>query len=395
MTRPTVRIGLETLLDDPPSLLNGARFGLLMNEASVDFRLCYACDLLAEAFPGQLSAIFSPQHGLWCEEQDNMIETQHGFYRPLGIPVYSLYSETRRPTAEMLQGLDCLLIDLQDVGTRVYTFAWTVSHCLEACATAGIPVVVLDRPNPLGGEICEGPLLDDAFSSFVGRTAIPMRHGLTMGELALLANDQLDIGAEVHVVPMHGWRRGMLYPETGRPWLPTSPNMPRLETAIVYPGQVLIEGTNLSEGRGTTVPFEVVGAPYVDPDMLAKSLAPYSTPGITIRPVRFRPTFSKWADASCGGVALHVTDPAAVRSYAATLAILACVRSLYPEDFAWLQPPYEYESVRMPIDILSGSTHLRDAVDANHTSPADVRRLAELDVDNWLRRSSQFWGQGS
>jgi len=390
MAQPTVLVGLEVLLDEPPSVLNGARFGLLMNQASVDFRLRYACDLLAATFPGQLAAIFSPQHGLWCEEQDNMIETQHGFYRPLGVPVHSLYSETRRPTAEMLKELDCLLVDLQDVGTRVYTFVWTVSHCLEACAEAGIPVVVLDRPNPLGGDIFEGPLLDDAYSSFVGRAAIPMRHGLTLGELAFLANDELGIGAELHVVPMRGWRRGMLYPETGRPWIPTSPNMPRLETALVYPGQVLIEGTNLSEGRGTTVPFEVVGAPYVDPDALIESLAPYSMPGISIRPVRFRPTISKWADASCGGVALYVVDPAAVRSYTATLAILACVRSFYPEDFAWLPPPYEYESVRMPIDILTGNSHVRETIDADQTSPADVQRLAELDVDDWLQRSSQF-----
>jgi len=390
MDQPAVHIGLEVLLDEPLSILNGARCGLLMNQASVDFRLRYACDLLAATLPGQLAALFSPQHGLWCEEQDNMIETQHGSYRPLGIPVYSLYSETRRPTAEMLQDLDCLMVDLQDVGTRVYTFVWTVSHCLEACAEAGIPVVVLDRPNPLGGDVCEGPLLDDAYSSFVGRAAIPMRHGLTLGELALLANDELGIGAELHVVPMRGWRRGMPYPETGRLWLSTSPNMPRLETALVYPGQVLIEGTELSEGRGTTVPFEVVGAPYIDPDMLSESLASYSTPGITIRPVRFRPTFSKWADASCGGVAVHIADPAAVRSYAATLAILACVRSLYPEDFAWLPPPYEYESVRMPIDILSGDSRLRDAIDADRTSPAQIQRLVEFDVDGWLQRASQF-----
>lgn len=390
MKQPTVRIGLEVLLDEPPSILNGARFGLLMNQASVDFRLRYACDLLAAAFPGQLAAIFSPQHGLWCEEQDNMIETQHGSYRPLGIPIHSLYSETRRPTAEMLRKLDCLLVDLQDVGTRVYTFIWTVSHCLEACAEAGIPVVVLDRPNPLGGDVSEGPLLDDAYSSFVGRAAVPMRHGLTMGELALLANERLGIGAELHVVPMQGWRRKMLYPETGLPWIPPSPNMPRIETALVYPGQVLIEGTNLSEGRGTTVPFELAGAPFVDPDELTESLAPYAMPGITIRPVRFRPTFSKWADASCGGVAMYVADPVEVRSYATTLAILACMRSLYPKDFAWLPPPYEYESVRMPIDILSGNRHLRETIDADQTSPADVRRLAELDVEDWLQCSSQF-----
>lgn len=271
-----------------------------------------------------------------------------------------------------------------------YTFVWTVSHCLEACAEVGIPVVVLDRPNPLGGDICEGPLLDEAYCSFVGRAAIPMRHALTVGELALLVNGQLDSSAELHIVPMRGWQRGMLFSQTGRTWIPTSPNMPRLETTLLYPGQVLIEGTNLSEGRGTTIPFEVVGAPFVDPDLLCTALTGYPTPGITVRPVRFRPTFSKWADESCGGVALSPTEHAAVRSYVATLSILACVRSLYPDDLAWLPPPYEYEVVRMPIDILSGSSLLRNAIDSDQTSPEDVRGLAELDDGRWLQRSDQF-----
>ncbi len=390
MLQPAVRIGLEIVLDDPPSILMGSRFGLLMNQASVDGRFRYACDLLAERFPGRLAALFSPQHGLWCEEQDNMIETGHGVYRPLGIPVHSLYSETRRPTAQMLQGLDCLLVDLQDVGTRVYTFIWTVSHCLEACAEAGIPVVVLDRPNPLGGEICEGPILEGGFTSFIGRAAIPMRHALTLGEMALLVNDMLAIGADVQVVAMQGWRRKMLWPETGRPWVMPSPNMPRLETAVVYPGQVLVEGTTLSEGRGTTTPFEVVGAPYIDPQRLAARLADYATPGLAIRPVRFRPTFNKWAGQSCGGVALHYTDPTAVRCYATTVAIFACLKSLYPEQFSWLSPPYEYEAVLMPIDILTGSSRLRGALDSGLASPEEISELAALDVDRWRERSRSF-----
>ncbi len=390
MPQPTVRIGVEALLDERPSILGGSRFGLLMNQASVESGLRYACDVLAERFPGQLAAIFSPQHGLWCEEQDNMIESGHGVYGPLGVPVHSLYSETRRPTAEMLDGLDCLVIDLQDVGTRVYTFIWTVSHCLEACAEVGIPVVVLDRPNPLGGEICEGPALEEGFTSFIGRASIPMRHGLTIGEVALLTNDMLGIGAELQVVPMQGWRREMFYPETGCPWVTTSPNMPRLETAVVYPGQVLIEGTTLSEGRGTTTPFEVVGAPYIEPERLAAALADHSTPGLTIRPVRFRPTFNKWADESCGGVALHTNDPGAVRSYTTTVALLACLRSLYPPQFTWLPPPYEYEGTLMPIDILSGSSRLRETVDGGGTTPADVERLAELNVEAWREQSRPY-----
>ncbi|HID24302.1 MAG TPA: DUF1343 domain-containing protein [Planctomycetaceae bacterium] len=386
-----MRVGLEVLLDRPPEWMTGARLGLLMNQASVDWRGRYACDLVADAFSGRLEAIFSPQHGLWCEEQDNMIETPHGVYRRLGIPVYSLYSDTRRPTAEMLEKIDCLLVDLQDVGTRVYTFVWTVSHCLEACAEVGVPVVVLDRPNPLGGDVFEGPLLDPAFVSFVGRAAIPMRHGLTLGELARLIDEELGLGAELRVIPMQGWRRSMLFPATGRSWVAPSPNMPRFETAVVYPGAVLFEGTNLSEGRGTTTPFELVGAPYIDPFDLADALAEYPTPGLVVRPVRFRPTFNKWADESCGGVAWGFLEARAVRSYTAALSILACVRQLYPAHFAWSEPPYEYETVRMPIDIVSGRDQLRRSLDEGHTSPQDVRRLAELDVDAWRDRAARYF----
>ena len=390
VTEAKVRIGLEVLLEGPSSIVDGSRFGLLMNQASVDSRLGYACDVLAERFPGQLASLFSPQHGLWCEEQDNMIETGHSLYRPLGIPIYSLYSETRQPTAEMLQGLDYLLVDLQDVGTRVYTFIWTVTHCLEACAEVGIPVVVLDRPNPLGGEVCEGPILEGGFTSFIGRAAIPMRHALTIGEMALVTNDMLAIGAEVHVVPMQGWSRDMYYRDTGCPWVAPSPNMPRLETTVVYPGQVLVEGTTLSEGRGTTAPFEVVGAPYIEPERLARALAEYPTPGLTIRPIRFVPTFSKWADVSCGGIALHCSDVAAVRSYTMTVALFACLRKLYPEEFTWLSPPYEYEETLMPIDILSGSSRLRETLDSGGTGPGDVVGLAEVDDGQWWAKVRRF-----
>jgi uncharacterized protein YbbC (DUF1343 family) len=378
------------LVDEQSDRLRDSCFGLLMNQASVDSNWRYACDLLAESFPGKLAAVFSPQHGLWCEEQDNMIETGHGVYSLLGIPVHSLYSETRRPTAEMLDGLDCLVVDLQDVGTRVYTFVWTVSHCMEACADAGIPVVILDRPNPLGGVVCEGPCLEEEFSSFVGRAMIPMRHGLTLAELALLLNGELNIGADVQIIPMQGWQREMHFPDTGLFWTAPSPNMPRWETVLVYPGQVLIEGTTLSEGRGTTIPFEVVGAPYVDQNQLAEALTDYSTPGVAIRPIRFRPTFNKWEDSSCGGVAVHVTDAATARSYMTTLAIIACIKKLYPNHFTWLPPPYEYESRLMPIDILTGSSALRETFDAGHTSPDDVQRLAELDTDDWLDRTRRY-----
>ena len=253
------RFGLEQVTQHPLAAMQGARLGLLMNQASVDRRLRYACDVIAEAFPGQLTTLFAPQHGLWGEQQANMIESAHAVHPRLGIPVHSLYSETRSPTAAMLEEVDCLVIDLQDVGTRVYTFIWTISYCLEACAAAGIPVVVLDRPNPLGGELVEGPLLEAGQESFVGRARIPMRHGLSIGELTLVVNELLEVDAQVQVVPLEGWRREMDWGATKRRWIWPSPNLPRPEGALVYPGMVTLEGTNLSEGRGTTLPFESLG----------------------------------------------------------------------------------------------------------------------------------------
>lgn len=318
-----------------------------------------------------------------------MIESPHGAYPPLGLPVYSLYSETRRPTAEMLKGLDVLVIDLQDVGTRIYTFVWTVLECLHACSAAGIAVVVLDRPNPIGGDVVEGPMLDPEFQSFVGNAPIPMRHSLTLAELALLLADEQQIDCELHVVSMSGWRREMYFADTGLPWVAPSPNMPRLETTLVYPGQVLIEGANLSEGRGTTLPFELAGGPEMDPWQLFRSMNRFEHPGLTLRPLRFVPTFDKHARLNCGGVALHVTDPRLVRSTRTTLALFDGARRLAPTAFEWLPPPYEYELVKPPIDILFGSDRLRRRLDSS--SPLtmdDVMELTSFDEQSWRERTS-------
>ena len=384
-----VLIGLETCLQQPPAVLEQGRFALLMNQASVDAGFRYACDVLAARFPGQLRAILSPQHGLWGEQQANMIESPHARHPVLDVPVYSLYSETRRPTAAMLDGVDALVVDLQDVGTRVYTFAWTVSHCLEACAAAGLPVVVLDRPNPLGGLTVEGPLLESECESFVGRAAIPMRHGLTLGELARFVNAERGIGADVHVVPLGGWRREMLFSDTGRGWVPPSPNLPTLTSALMYPGQVLLEGTNLSEGRGTTTPFEVCGAPFIDPFRLVEALDRFELPGVTFRPIRFVPTFDKWPGQSCGGVFLHLTDPRAFRPWHSTLAILAAVRRLWPAEFRWSSPPYEYETSRPPIDLISGSSRLRQWIAGEpELDNESLAIVAEVDSAAWHHRSA-------
>ena len=380
-------LGLERCSENPPKILERRRFGLLMNQASVDRDFRYAHDLLGVRCPGQLTALFGPQHGMWGEQQDNMVETQSGRDPRVGVPIHSLYGEYRKPRAEMLEGLELLVVDLQDVGTRVYTFVWTLTYCLEACSAAGVPVLVLDRPNPLGGHTVEGPLLEEEFTSFVGRAPIPMRHALTIGELASYLNESMAIGAELHVHPMAGWTRSMEWTDTGRPWVPTSPNLPRLEGVSVYPGIVLVEGTQLSEGRGTTTPFEVVGAPFIDPHALVDRVRDFGDCGVVWRPVRFEPTFQKYAWKSCGGLFVHSRERSELRSYRAALALLGSVRGLWPEEFEWLQPPYEYERNLMPIDILSGSQRVREAIDAGLTRDV-LDGLCRVDVQDWRRRTA-------
>ena len=305
-----VKTGLDVLIDSRCALLRGERVGLLCHPASVDGRLRHAAPLLKEN-GADLRRLFGPQHGLRGETQDNMVEWR-GFTDPLtGLPVHSLYGDHRKPTAGMLDGIDVLVVDLQDVGARYYTFVWTLLLCLEACAETGKRVVVLDRPNPLGGDR-EGNVLDPAWRSFVGLAPIPMRHGLTIGELALCFRDFFDLLVELVVVPMAGWRPGMYFDETGLPWVMPSPNMPTLDTAVVYPGMCLLEGTELSEGRGTTRPFEICGAPYIDPYRFAAAMMSHRLPGCVFRPLHFEPTFQKYAGELCGGVQIHVTDRNAV-----------------------------------------------------------------------------------
>lgn len=370
-----MRVGLEVLAADPGRWLGaGERVGLLSNLASVDSSFRPAVDVAAEALGPRLRALFGPQHGLRSDVQDNMVESPHAVDRRLGIPLWSLYAETRKPTPEMLDGLDVLLVDLQDVGTRVYTYVWTLLLVLEACGEAGVRVLVLDRPNPLGGEAVEGGLLRPAWTSFVGLAPIPMRHGLTLGELARWFVRAGRAACELGVVPAEGWRRSDLWTDTGRPWVMPSPNMPAFETALVYPGTVLLEGTNASEGRGTTRPFEIVGGPWVDGRALAEDLGRFDLPGLRLRPVGFEPTFQKWAGRPCGGVFLHVTDARALKPYRTGLAILASLWRLYrAAGFAWREPPYEYEHERLPIHLLLGDADLRAALEAG----ADLAELEE------------------
>ena len=352
-----ITLGSERVLGD--GVLDGARVGVVSNPASVDRQLRHVADRVA-ARPGvTLAALFGPQHGFHAAAQDNMVETGHARHPRLDVPVYSLYSDTREPTAPMLEGLDLLVIDLQDVGTRVYTYIWTMANCLRAAARAGVRVIVCDRPNPIGGQAIEGPVLDPAFASFVGQLPIPLRHGMTIGELARLFNEEFGIGADLQVVAMEGWSRAMYHDDAGAPWVIPSPNVPTLDSAIVYPGMVLLEGTMLSEGRGTTRPFELAGAPGVDPDALAGHLNGLDLPGVHVRPATFEPTFQKHAGAVCGGCQLHVTDRGAFRPVMTAVALIAACRDALGEAFRWREPPYEYEAEKMPLDILAGTDALR------------------------------------
>jgi uncharacterized protein YbbC (DUF1343 family) len=361
-----VRLGSDVLLDS--GRLRGLRVGIVCNPASIDNRFRHVIDRLAGANEVTLGAIFGPQHGFRSDVQDNMIETPHRDDAARRVPIYSLYSETREPTVEMLKGLDLLVIDLQDIGARIYTYIYTMANCLRAAARHRVSVLVVDRPNPIAG-VVEGESLVSGYESFVGQFPIPMRHGMTIGELALLFNEHFGIGASLEIVKMEGWQRDMYADQTGLPWVMPSPNMPTLDTAIVYPGTVLFEGVMLSEGRGTTRPFELVGAPWIDAERFADAMNAHRLPGVHFRPAVFEPTFQKYAKQACGGAQLHVTDRRAFRPVITGAALIHTFRKMDPGRFAWRQPPYEYEHDKLPIDILAGSDRLRQQIERDVPIP--------------------------
>jgi uncharacterized protein YbbC (DUF1343 family) len=365
-----IRLGSDLLLSS--SRLKGARVGVVCNHASLDRGFLHIVDRLASTPDVTLAAIFGPQHGFRSDVQDNMIETAHTNDVTRRVPVYSLYSETREPTAAMLTGLDCLVIDLQDIGARIYTYIYTMANCLRACARHGVRVIVCDRPNPIGGTDVEGALLVEGFESFVGQFPIPMRHGMTIGELARFFNEHFNIGAPLEVVKMEGWQRDMYADATDLPWVMPSPNMPTLDTAIVYPGTVLFEGILISEGRGTTRPFELIGAPWIEAESFARGMNALQLPGVYFRPAVFEPTFQKHAKQTCGGCQIHVTDRKQFRPVLTGVALIAMFHQADPAKFAWRQPPYEYEHDKMPIDILAGSDVLRRQIEAG----TDAREIA-------------------
>lgn len=381
-------LGIDMLQDEAGRRLRNRRLGLLSNQASLDRHLTPSKEALSRAFPGQVKALFGPQHGHGGEDQDNMVETGHSRDPELNVPVFSLYSETREPNQGMFDLVDTLIVDLQDVGTRVYTFATTVLNCLKAASLLGKEVLILDRPNPIGGEILEGAVLKPELYSFVGPFRFPMRHGLTMGEMALIFDRVFSLGSNLEVVAMKGWRRNSLWPDTGLRWVMPSPNMPVFETSQVYPGQVIWEGTNLSEGRGTCRPFEMFGAPFLDHRALRARLPAEALAGCRLQEVTFRPTFHKWQGELCRGFMIHVTDPILFRPYFFSIAMLSAVGLCHGDRFRWKKPPYEYESEKMPIDLILGDRSLREGIERG-TDPAELQ-------DKWEEEVREFkeWREG-
>ncbi|MGB5157512.1 exo-beta-N-acetylmuramidase NamZ family protein [Desulfobacterium sp. N47] len=385
----TVFSGLENFIKSPPSYIQGKRLGLLCNPASVNRNFVHARQLINEKFPGKLSALYSPQHGFFSEKQDNMIESENIIDNTTGVQVFSLYGKTRIPSKEMFEPIDILLIDLQDAGTRVYTFIYTMSYCLEAAKKFGKKVVILDRPNPIGGVAVEGNCLSLEYISFVGRYPIPMRHGLTIGELALLFNKHYAIDCDLEVIPMKGWRRKMFFSDTSLPWIPPSPNLPTPVSAIVYPGQVILEGTNISEGRGTTQPFEIFGAPFIECDKIISFLGTNKFSGAILRPIAFEPTSNKWQGELCRGFQIHVTDQDKYKPYYSTVKILQAVFQCYSNHFAWKLPPYEYEFEKYPVDLITGNAAIRAAIE-NNDDIEEIEKSWRDEIEQFLDISRKY-----
>lgn len=411
---------METGLDNIEKLwhkkLNGSRVGLVVHPASVNKKLEYAVDIFlarkippnppllkSPSFPPfvkgdegglkegrgdfsrfELKALFGPQHGIRGETQDNMIEWSGFTDKGTGLPVYSLYSRTRKPTLQLLKDIDVMVFDIQDVGSRYYTFIWTMELCMQACLENSKSFVILDRPNPIGGHITEGTVLDTGYTSFVGQRPLPVRHGMTVGEIGSYLKNEFYPNLDLYIIKITGWKRHMWFDMTGLPWVMPSPNMPTLDTATVYPGMCLLEGTNLSEGRGTTRPFEIFGAPFVEPDALKKRLNDFELQGVFFRPLYFQPTFQKHAGKLCGGLQLHITNREKFKPFKTGVAILKAVYDLYTKDFRWKEPPYEYETKKLPIDILAGTDRLKRDIE----NGVDLKQM-----EQWWKEECQHFNK--
>ncbi|WP_435053699.1 exo-beta-N-acetylmuramidase NamZ family protein [Peribacillus simplex] len=327
--------GIEVLLKEEKDVLSGKKVGLITNPTGIDSKLTSIVDLLHDDPDINLTALFGPEHGVRGDAQAGA-SVEYYIDEKTGLPVYSLYGKTKKPTPEMLKDVEVLVFDIQDVGTRYYTYIYTMAYAMEAAKENDIPFIVLDRPNPQGGESVEGPVLEPEFSSFVGLYPIPLKHGMTVGELATLFNKEFNIGADLKVIKMKGWKRDMDYDDTGLPFVLPSPNMPAVSTTFVYPATGLIEGTNVSEGRGTTKPFELIGAPYINSDELAGKLNALRLPGVKFRAASFTPTFSKHAGKLSHGVEIYITDREAFKAVPTGLHIIKTIQDLYPGEFEFL-----------------------------------------------------------
>ena len=384
--------GLHRVLRGDDRSLLGKRIGLLVNPTAVDGELRHIVDLLHGAPGIELACLFGPEHGVRGDAQD-MIGVGEARDSVTGLPMHSLYGATEaslHPHPEMLVGLDAVVYDIQDIGSRYYTYVWTLLHMMQACARVGVEVIVLDRPNPIGGVEVEGGAVLDDHRSFVGRVSVPNRHGLTAGEIARLCNDVLDLGCRLTVVSARGWRRDHDFEATSLPWVLPSPNMPTLDTAYVYPGMCLVEGTELSEGRGTTRPFELVGAPFVsyaEAQALVASLEREDLPGVRFRPVVFTPQFQKHAGRRCGGVELHVASRRTFRPYLTGVAVLRAFRNQHPDAFRWRTREYEFVADKPAVDILAGGPALREGIDAGLTLDALAAQWRRAEDDFRVRRT--------
>ncbi len=383
----SVLTGLQQVKNKWPIHLKGAKVGLVCHPASIDNEYNHAVDIFQKADFCKLTTLFGPQHGIKGHTQDNMIEWEGGIDAVTGLKLYSLYGKHRQPTEQMFANLDAIVIDLQDVGARYYTFIWTMDLIFKTAQACGIEVVVLDRPNPINGIDIEGNVLQKGFESFVGLRPLPMRHAMTIAEIANYFAGEFYPSLKLNLILMHSWQREMFFDETNLPWVMPSPNMPTLDTAIVYPGGCLLEATNVSEGRGTTRPFEIIGAPWIDAENLSAKLKSKQLSGLQVRPVGFQPTFQKYANELCFGVQLHVVDRKTFKSVEAITAIFDILKDAYPDKFQWKNPPYEYEYTKLPIDILAGCSDYRVRIDAQTSWQAmvDSYRL-QIDIFNKTRQ---------
>jgi uncharacterized protein YbbC (DUF1343 family) len=375
--------GLESILNEFPAKLKGKKIGILCHAASVTRDFKHISDIFFNRNDCKLAALFGPQHGIHGQTQDNMIEWHSQRHPIFDIPLYSLYGKDRKPTPEMLNGIDALLIDLQDVGARLYTYIWTVKLCMEACSEEGIPVWLLDRPNPIGRLPFDGPILKKEYFTFVGGASIPLCHRMTIGEMAILIKENYYPVCDLNVVRMKNWNRSSLFSDTGLPWVLPSPNIPTIQTALIYPGTVLIEALNLSEGRGTTIPFELFGAPFINTERLKKNLDSRHIEGCAFRPHDFIPTFHKFSGELCYGFQIHITDIDRFKPVVSALELFdAIIETTEPDALKFKLPPYEYEYKLMPFDILSGDSGMRESLIS--------RNNIRIEKERWSHEIEEF-----